>query len=116
MQSGVRPDDGNDRDGACPSKQAYRIGRCNTKGTGVDSITVGNGAQSTSKDNIAIGRDAQAGFGAPAGSALETDKPDTDLRAIAIGAGTKALEQDTIAIGFGALAEDKMTGAVALGA
>ncbi|MBB3145041.1 autotransporter adhesin [Phyllobacterium trifolii] len=92
------------------------LGDANTKGTGLDSVTVGNGAQSTSKDNIAIGRDAQAGFVAPAGSALETDKPDTDLRAIAIGAGTKALEQDTIAIGFGALAEDKMTGAVALGA
>lgn len=92
------------------------LGDANTKGTGLDSITVGNGAQSTSKDNIAIGRDAQAGFVAPAGSALETDKPDTELRAIAIGAGTKALEQDTIAIGFGALAEDKMTGAVALGA
>ena len=92
------------------------LGDANTKGTGLDSVTVGNGAQSTSKDNIAIGRDAQAGFVAPAGSALETDKPDTVLRAIAIGAGTRALEQDTIAIGSGALAEDKMTGAVALGA
>jgi autotransporter adhesin len=92
------------------------IGNQKTKAAGKDAIAVGNGAQSTSGDNIAIGRDSQAGYIAAAGSSMETDIPDADLRAIAIGAGTKALEQDTIAIGYRALAEDNMFGAAAIGA
>ncbi|MBZ9654369.1 hypothetical protein K9U38_06400, partial [Phyllobacterium sp. 2063] len=92
--------------------QNLTIGDTKANAAGIKSIALGNNTRTTSKDSIAIGPDAQAGW---IGTGAARDQPADDSGSIAIGAGAKSLEKDGLALGRNSVTADSMTGATALG-
>ncbi|RCW79528.1 YadA-like family protein [Phyllobacterium bourgognense] len=95
--------------------KSMAIGDGATQALGYGSIAFGNNARSTSQGNISIGRNAQTGY-ISTGPGLETDRNDTILESIAIGANAQAIELFSVALGRYAVTEDAMSFATALGA
>jgi hypothetical protein len=97
---------------AATAGDPIKLGDAKTQGTGIDSITIGNGAITPSMNSIAIGTNARASWCCDEW----TDKPEDDRASIAIGADARSYDDDSVALGRSALTGDGMLRATAIGA